>query len=136
MGMPFANRVMPTESIRVPAGCAQTHAQRGVRSDSSTRNATRGRQAAFSRGITAPTTRKPTSYIRVRGITGQTTTATNADRATTCTRVVRVPSEALDPDTGKLKWYFQFTSGDTHDWDSTQLPVLMDGELRGQRRKM
>ncbi len=43
---------------------------------------------------------------------------------------------ALDPDTGKLKWYFQFTPGDTHDWDSTQIPVLIDGELRGQPRKL
>jgi alcohol dehydrogenase (cytochrome c) len=43
---------------------------------------------------------------------------------------------ALDPDTGKLRWYFQFTPGDTHDWDSTQIPVLIDGELRGQRRKL
>jgi alcohol dehydrogenase (cytochrome c) len=43
---------------------------------------------------------------------------------------------ALDPDTGKLKWYFQFTPGDTHDWDSTQIPVLVDGELRGQPRKL
>lgn len=33
---------------------------------------------------------------------------------------------ALDPDTGKLKWYFQFTKHDEHDWDATQVPVLVD----------
>ena len=33
---------------------------------------------------------------------------------------------ALDPDTGKLKWYFQFTPGDEWDFDSTQVPVLVD----------
>ena len=33
---------------------------------------------------------------------------------------------ALDPDTGKLKWYFQFTPQDTHDWDATQIPILID----------
>jgi alcohol dehydrogenase (cytochrome c) len=43
---------------------------------------------------------------------------------------------ALDLDTGKLKWYFQFTPSDTHDWDSTQVPVLIDGLVRGQQRKL
>jgi alcohol dehydrogenase (cytochrome c) len=33
---------------------------------------------------------------------------------------------ALDPDTGKLKWYFQFTKHDEHDWDATQVPVMID----------
>jgi alcohol dehydrogenase (cytochrome c) len=32
---------------------------------------------------------------------------------------------ALDADTGKLKWYFQFTPHDVHDWDSTHVPVLI-----------
>jgi alcohol dehydrogenase (cytochrome c) len=43
---------------------------------------------------------------------------------------------ALDPDTGKLKWFYQFTPNDTHDWDSTQIPVLLDAEFRGQQRKL
>ena len=43
---------------------------------------------------------------------------------------------ALDADTGKLKWYFQFTPHDVHDWDANQVPVLMDGEIRGQKRKL
>ena len=33
---------------------------------------------------------------------------------------------ALDADTGELKWYFQFTPGDPYDYDSTQVPVLVD----------
>ena len=33
---------------------------------------------------------------------------------------------ALDADTGELKWYFQFTPGDPYDYDSTQVPVLID----------
>jgi alcohol dehydrogenase (cytochrome c) len=33
---------------------------------------------------------------------------------------------ALDPDTGSLKWHFQYTPHDTHDWDGTQVPVLLD----------
>jgi alcohol dehydrogenase (cytochrome c) len=43
---------------------------------------------------------------------------------------------ALDADTGALKWYFQFTPHDVHDWDSTEVPVLIDGVVRGERRKL
>lgn len=43
---------------------------------------------------------------------------------------------ALDADTGKLKWYFQFVPHDVHDWDATQVPVLVDAEWRGQPRKL
>jgi alcohol dehydrogenase (cytochrome c) len=35
---------------------------------------------------------------------------------------------AVDPDTGKLKWHFQFTRHDDHDYDATQVPVLVDQE--------
>ena len=43
---------------------------------------------------------------------------------------------ALNPDTGKMVWAFQSSPHDTHDWDSTQTPVLIDGELNGQPRKV
>ncbi|MBI3678830.1 MAG: PQQ-dependent dehydrogenase, methanol/ethanol family [Acidobacteria bacterium] len=43
---------------------------------------------------------------------------------------------ALDLDTGKLKWYFQFTPHDTRDWDATQVPVLLDATLGGRLRKL
>jgi alcohol dehydrogenase (cytochrome c) len=33
---------------------------------------------------------------------------------------------ALDVDTGKLNWYFQFTKHDEHDWDATQVPIMID----------
>src|SRR5713226_9616036 len=33
---------------------------------------------------------------------------------------------ALDVDSGKLKWYFQFTKHDEHDYDATQVPVLLE----------
>lgn len=33
---------------------------------------------------------------------------------------------ALDPETGKLKWHFQFTQNDDHDYDATQVPVMVD----------
>jgi len=43
---------------------------------------------------------------------------------------------ALDPDTGKLKWGFQVSPHDTHDWDANEVPVLVDAEFEGQRRKL
>jgi alcohol dehydrogenase (cytochrome c) len=43
---------------------------------------------------------------------------------------------ALDPATGRRKWYFQFTPHDTHDWDSSETPVLIDAEFRGRTRKL
>lgn len=43
---------------------------------------------------------------------------------------------ALDGDSGKLKWHFQFTPHDSHDWDSTHVPVLFDGDVRGKHRKL
>jgi alcohol dehydrogenase (cytochrome c) len=43
---------------------------------------------------------------------------------------------ALDADTGTLKWYYQFTPHDIHDWDSTQVPVLGDLTIAGQARKV
>jgi len=43
---------------------------------------------------------------------------------------------ALDPDTGKLKWYFQFTPHDLFDYDATQTPVLVDATFRGRPRKL
>jgi PQQ-dependent dehydrogenase (methanol/ethanol family) len=43
---------------------------------------------------------------------------------------------ALDPATGKLKWYYQFTPHDTYDWDATEPNVLVDTTYRGEARKL
>ena len=43
---------------------------------------------------------------------------------------------ALDPDTGKLKWYFQFTPHDLFDYDATETPVLVDAVYQGHPRKL
>jgi alcohol dehydrogenase (cytochrome c) len=42
---------------------------------------------------------------------------------------------ALDADSGKLRWHYQFTPHDTMDWDATQVPVLTDIEWQGRSRK-
>ena len=43
---------------------------------------------------------------------------------------------ALDADSGKLKWYFQFTPHDLYDYDATETPVLLDTTFKGQSRKL
>ena len=43
---------------------------------------------------------------------------------------------AINPDTGKLAWHFQFTPYDLHDWDATEVPVLVDTVLDGKTRKL
>jgi alcohol dehydrogenase (cytochrome c) len=43
---------------------------------------------------------------------------------------------ALDIMTGKLKWYFQNTPHDTHDYDSLEVPVLVDAVYKGRPRKL
>jgi alcohol dehydrogenase (cytochrome c) len=43
---------------------------------------------------------------------------------------------ALDPATGKIRWHFQFTPHDLHDWDACQIPVLVDGAWGGKERKL
>jgi alcohol dehydrogenase (cytochrome c) len=43
---------------------------------------------------------------------------------------------AIDPDTGKLKWYFQFTPHDLYDYDANQTPVLADLNDNGTTRRL
>ncbi len=43
---------------------------------------------------------------------------------------------ALDADTGKLKWHYQYTPHDLHDYDATQIPILVDRPWNGPPRKL
>lgn len=43
---------------------------------------------------------------------------------------------ALDADTGKLKWHFQFTPHDLNDFDAVETPVLVDAIYKGKPRKL
>jgi PQQ-dependent dehydrogenase (methanol/ethanol family) len=43
---------------------------------------------------------------------------------------------ALEPETGKLRWYYQFTPHDLHDWDGSQTPMLVDAEFQGRPRQL
>ncbi len=43
---------------------------------------------------------------------------------------------AVDVATGKMKWYFQTSPHDMHDWDSAQTPVLFEAMVKGKKRKL
>lgn len=43
---------------------------------------------------------------------------------------------AIDPNTGKLRWYYQFSPHELHDWDATETPMLVDANFHGQPRKL
>ena len=43
---------------------------------------------------------------------------------------------AIDADTGKMKWYFQFSPHETHDWDASEPPILFDAVVNGKKRKI
>jgi len=54
----------------------------------------------------------------------------NGDALFTCALV------AIDVDSGQMKWYYQTSPNDTHDWDSAQTPVLADIIFKGKPRKV
>jgi alcohol dehydrogenase (cytochrome c) len=61
------------------------------------------------------------------GYTGQ---GRPGDNLFTCALV------AIHVDTGKMAWHYQTSPHDTHDWDSAQTPVLIDGVIDGKPRKL
>jgi alcohol dehydrogenase (cytochrome c) len=61
---------------------------------------------------------------------GYTGVGRKGDNLFTCTLM------AVHVDTGEMKWYFQTSAHDTHDWDSAQTPVLFDATINGKPRKL
>ncbi len=43
---------------------------------------------------------------------------------------------AINPDSGKMAWYYQVSPHDVHDWDAVETPVLIDGTWQGKPRKL
>jgi alcohol dehydrogenase (cytochrome c) len=56
--------------------------------------------------------------------------ARTGDNLFTCSLV------AVNVDTGKMAWYYQTSPHDTHDWDSSQTPIIVDGQFNGKPRKL
>jgi alcohol dehydrogenase (cytochrome c) len=76
----------------------------------------------------------PETHLYIYGTGNPTPGYTNGgregDNLYTCSLI------ALDVDTGKMKWYFQTSPHDTHDWDSTQIPMNVDAMFGGRVRKL
>ena len=64
--------------------------------------------------------RQPDAGLHVSSARGE------GDNLFTCAIV------AVNVDTGKMAWYFQTSPHDTHDWDSAQTPILVDGDDQRQ----
>jgi len=43
---------------------------------------------------------------------------------------------ALERKTGALKWHYQFSPHDTHDWDAAEPMILVDADWQGRPRKL
>jgi len=61
---------------------------------------------------------------------GYTGVGRKGDNLYTCSLI------GLNVDTGRMAWYYQTSPHDTHDWDSAQTPVLIDGMINGLNRKV
>jgi alcohol dehydrogenase (cytochrome c) len=61
---------------------------------------------------------------------GYTGVSRPGDNLFTCTII------AVKVSTGKMVWYYQTSPHDTHDWDSAQTPILIDGVINGKARKL
>ena len=96
------------------------------------RRVTRTCAAADRSGSPAPTIRSRTWSSLAPAIPGPDYYSANreGDNLYTASLV------ALDADTGKLRWHYQFTPHDVHDWDATQVPVLGELTIDGQPRKV
>jgi alcohol dehydrogenase (cytochrome c) len=75
----------------------------------------------------------PETHLYIIG-TGNPTPAYTAgregDNLFTCSLV------AVNVETGKMAWYYQTSPHDTHDWDSTQAPILVDAPMNGRPAKL
>jgi alcohol dehydrogenase (cytochrome c) len=77
----------------------------------------------------------PETHLYVTGTGNPTPAYTSGTRGEgdnlyTCSLV------AINVDTGKMQWYYQTSPHDTHDWDSTETPILADVPIGGRTRKV
>jgi len=73
----------------------------------------------------------PETHLYIFGTGNPTPAYTSKPRGEGLDNLYTCSIVALNVDTGKMEWYYQTSPHDTHDWDSAQTPVLVDGEFRG-----
>jgi len=78
----------------------------------------------------------PDTRLYIMGTGNPTPAYTSAPRGEGMANLFTCAIVAVHVDTGKMAWYYQTSPHDTHDWDSAQTPVLVDGMFGGRQRKM
>jgi len=73
----------------------------------------------------------PETHLYIFGTGNPTPAYFSAPRGEGLDNLFTCAIVALNVDTGKMEWYYQTSPHDTHDWDSAQTPVLVDGDFRG-----
>jgi alcohol dehydrogenase (cytochrome c) len=85
--------------------------------------------------VWVPGSYDPETHYYIFG-TGNPTAAYTSQKRGPGANLYTCSTVALDVETGKMAWYYQTSPHDTHDFDSTQTPVLFDGVFNGKPRKM
>jgi alcohol dehydrogenase (cytochrome c) len=79
----------------------------------------------------------PETHLYIFGTGNPTPAYFSAPRGDGLDNLFTCAIVAVNVDTGKMEWYYQTSPHDTHDWDSAQTPVLVDGNFGGSGpRKM
>ncbi len=76
----------------------------------------------------------PETHLYIFG-TGNPTPAYTIRRGAVGANLYTCSMMAMNVDTGKMAWYYQNSPHDTHDWDSAQTPILMDGSSTASRAR-
>ena len=74
----------------------------------------------------------PETRLYIIGTGNPTPAYTSAPRGEGLENLFTCALVAIHVDTGKMAWYYQTSPHDTHDWDSAQTPVFVDGEFNGR----
>jgi alcohol dehydrogenase (cytochrome c) len=77
----------------------------------------------------------PETHLYIFG-TGNPTAAYTAQKRGPGANLYTCALVAVNVDTGKMAWYYQNSPHDTHDYDSAQTPILVDGVFDGKPRKL
>lgn len=85
--------------------------------------------------VWVPGSYDPETHLYIFG-TGNPSAAYTAQKRGPGANLYTCSIIALNVDTGKMAWYYQNSPHDTHDYDSAQTPILIDGMFNGKMRKL
>jgi alcohol dehydrogenase (cytochrome c) len=85
--------------------------------------------------IWVPGSYDPETHLYIFG-TGNPTAAYTSGKRGPGANLYTCAIIAVNVETGKMAWYYQNSPHDTHDYDSAQTPILVDGQIDGKPRKL